>query len=656
MKFNLKLSILMVLMMFFSSISTLHAQHLDGSSCGTDTSSESISILNSYKAQINSFENEFASLKAQAKHSKGFGVPLNSVPVKAHIIRPSDGNGGLSLSSLNEAINDLNVLYAEAYLEFFLCDGINYINDDAFYYNYEKDNEDTLTEEHFTPGVINIYFTNSVEITPGNSLCGYSNTYGDIDVIVMNNICANNGSSLAHEMGHFFSLMHTHGPDNKVLTTELVNGSNCDTDGDMICDTPADPKLSIHNVDSSCEYTGDIIDANGDKFTPDTGNIMSYSRSSCKTHFSPQQLARIYAFYKAARTYLSCPTENVNITADVFSTCEDELTVNFTDLSEGAISWEWDVDSDGVVDYTDQNPSHTFTTGNYDVTLTVTTIPPYGKSASKSSKTLSKTFHQFIQVGMQDDFSINEDFDEFELPSEHGWTANNTSGKGYNWLISRGVSHSKGTGPKNSKKVDGSLNTYIYAEASGAEPGAVATYISPCFNVEYANSEIAFDYHMFGNHVGEFHVDLFTKDGYINDIIPALNGSQQVSSDDPFKTGIVNLASYTNQTLKIRFRAVRGSSWDGDIAIDNISLRTIYVPISDELYTVYPVPARDNILYIKNHDPETVSTYRISNLMGQEFLRGTVTDRPINVSTLSSGTYLLSISDGKTQVLKKIVK
>ena len=27
-------------------------------------------------------------------------------------------------------------------------------------------------------------------------------------------------------------------------TTELVDGSNCDTDGDGICDTPADPGLT----------------------------------------------------------------------------------------------------------------------------------------------------------------------------------------------------------------------------------------------------------------------------------------------------------------------------------------------------------------------------------------------------------------------------
>ncbi|MDI9395030.1 MAG: PKD domain-containing protein, partial [Euryarchaeota archaeon] len=50
------------------------------------------------------------------------------------------------------------------------------------------------------------------------------------------------------------------------------------------------------------------------------------------------------------------------------------LTVNFTDKSTGTISsYTWDFDNDGVVDSTDQNPVHTYTTpGTYTVNLTVT--------------------------------------------------------------------------------------------------------------------------------------------------------------------------------------------------------------------------------------------------------------------------------------------
>ncbi|WP_406661734.1 S-layer protein domain-containing protein [Methanolobus sp. ZRKC3] len=48
------------------------------------------------------------------------------------------------------------------------------------------------------------------------------------------------------------------------------------------------------------------------------------------------------------------------------------LTVQFTDLSTNADSWEWDVDGDNIVDYTTKNPVHTYTsTGSYNITLTI---------------------------------------------------------------------------------------------------------------------------------------------------------------------------------------------------------------------------------------------------------------------------------------------
>jgi PKD repeat protein len=51
----------------------------------------------------------------------------------------------------------------------------------------------------------------------------------------------------------------------------------------------------------------------------------------------------------------------------------DNLTVYFTDISTGVVTtWEWDVDNDGVVDYTTKNCNHTYTSaGLYDVSLTV---------------------------------------------------------------------------------------------------------------------------------------------------------------------------------------------------------------------------------------------------------------------------------------------
>ena len=49
-----------------------------------------------------------------------------------------------------------------------------------------------------------------------------------------------NDTTLSHELGHYFDLYHTHETS---FGTECPSGSNCQSAGDMVCDTPADPNL-----------------------------------------------------------------------------------------------------------------------------------------------------------------------------------------------------------------------------------------------------------------------------------------------------------------------------------------------------------------------------------------------------------------------------
>ncbi|WP_298556126.1 T9SS type A sorting domain-containing protein [uncultured Algibacter sp.] len=621
---------------------SLFSQNSDEVNCGNITSSKSIEFYNSIKPQLKKFETSFL----LSKSSRGT-IPtkfINSIPVKVYVIRNSDGSGGLSSTEINDAFTNLNSVFKDALLEFFLCDGIEYIDDDKLCH-FKRGDEKSFTENNYVPGLINIYFTNNLKNESNESICGYSDNVSRNDMVFMTNSCATNGSSLPHELGHFFSLLHTHGLDNNTMTSELVNGSNCDTDGDGICDTPADPMLTSSAIDSSCNYSGTKTDANGDVFSPDTSNIMSYSRKNCRTLFSEQQLARMYAFYMTTKSYLSCPSFNADITVNKSETCETSLTVNFESLSENLTNWQWDVDGDGITDYHTKNPSHTFESGIYDITLTV----------SNKSKTIRKKFSNLIKVGTYSNL-LDEDFENFNILEKHGWTNQDISSNGYHWYSNFGNTQSNKTGPSNYKNAQNGLNTYIYAEASGAKEGDVTSFISPCIDVNYQNSELEFSYHMFGNDIGELHVDILTDSGYINDVIDPLIGSQQGSQSDDFITKTIDLSTYTSETIKVRFRAVRGSGWKGDIAIDNIRFNTVYTPISDELYKVYPNPIKGDLLYIKSNDLETLSTFTITSLIGQPFLSGVVTDNPIDFSSLSSGTYLLTLIHGNSRVVKKIIK
>lgn len=68
-------------------------------------------------------------------------------------------------------------------------------------------------------------------------------------------------STSSHEIGHCLDLLHTHQgtQPGSAGCAENINGSNCNTCGDEICDTPADNGNGVVNG-----------------YTPDLRNLMSY--------------------------------------------------------------------------------------------------------------------------------------------------------------------------------------------------------------------------------------------------------------------------------------------------------------------------------------------------------------------------------------------
>ena len=379
----MKKSILLLISMLFSSF--MFAQD---EPCGTISTPESEAHFNRMKNQIEQLENEFMSRTATQRNS----TALTSIPIKAHIIRQTDGSEGLTEEELTDALEIVNTFYANANLNFFLCEAINYIDDTALY-DFQTDSQDDMSTTNGVDDVLNIYFANSVtRSTTGSEVCGYAYFPPGPETILMNNSCAKNGSTLAHEIGHFFGLNHTHGPSNSELTEELVDGSNCNVTGDNICDTNADPQLSFSVVNSSCDYTGNLSDANNEVYVPNPLNVMSYSRKICRTVFSVQQYARMNAIYQTSRNNLNCPTFTADFVADNTTICEDTATVSFTDTSVGATSWSWDVDGDDVIDYTTQNVTHTYSdAGQYDVTLSI----------SNNLDIITKVKTEYIEIGFE---------------------------------------------------------------------------------------------------------------------------------------------------------------------------------------------------------------------------------------------------------------
>ena len=291
------------------------------------------------------------------------------IPIQNHVVRETDSTGGLTIVDISFVMNTLNTYYINSNIQFYECASINSINNST-YFDFDQSQEAAIRAANDVTNVINIYYFNSITSSSGSSLCGYTSFPPGPDRVMMKNSCAINGSTIVHELGHYLSLYHTHGPTNTGTTTELVNGSNCSFAGDDLCDTPADPNLS--GLVSACQYTGTALDANGQSYVPDPTNIMSYSQKVCRTFLSAGQYNR--ANYSAIndRGYLSCPIlapPLASFSILNLSSCSGDISFNDESLYNPNY-WNWNF-GDGTYSNL-QNPSHTYLNdGTYDVSLFV---------------------------------------------------------------------------------------------------------------------------------------------------------------------------------------------------------------------------------------------------------------------------------------------
>lgn len=285
--------------------------------CGT------IVTENQKRAELNRLEKGlYKSFAPQA--NRPFWIPLS-----IHIIRQTDGTGGLTTANLKVAMDDLNRLWLSAGFQFYQHSNVDFINDSYFY--TIPDNQmrrDELRQVNPFPHTINVYFVG--ELT---NLCGQSSFSNDpIQGVLMDMDCVgagNSPSTLAHEIGHYFDLYHTHETG---FGTECPNGINCPSAGDLVCDTAADPELNYEtNVTEACVWTGTATPPGGcdaTPYNPSTRNIMSYSRRTCRNIFTPNQANRALNILLIDRPNLLnnllrfvAPDGGVNANCSYFTPC-----------------------------------------------------------------------------------------------------------------------------------------------------------------------------------------------------------------------------------------------------------------------------------------------------------------------------------------------
>ena len=316
-----------------------------------------------------------------------FRNAVKYIPIKFHIVSESDGTGGVKLSRVLEQIQALNTDFEDSEFQFYIDGDFNYISNGTIYQSQSSFAAKNTMEAQRSDNAINIFLAKVAN--HGNSsndngvILGYHSVFRDWLVIRNDQVNLNSGT-MSHELGHFFSLNHTHyGWDSKAwdhndpspiqvpatspgnIPTEKQDGSNCQNAGDFICDTPPDYNFGFgwsKDGDRCANYDAGVKDPNGIEVDPMENNFMGYFIGCDEYVFTPGQIDVMTADYNSsARNYIRRSyVPNLNDISEVpvlSSPINDEITEGYNKVT---LDWEGVPNADRYLVQIDRLPDFSF--------------------------------------------------------------------------------------------------------------------------------------------------------------------------------------------------------------------------------------------------------------------------------------------------------
>jgi hypothetical protein len=141
----------------------------------------------------------------------------------------------------------------------------------------------------------------------------------------------------------------------------------------------------------------------------------------------------------------------------------------------------------------------------------------------------------------------------------------------YGWFVDAGGTPSGSTGPSVDNTTQTSAGKYLALETSSPASLGDSSYAEiPLVNIDNLTSpELVFYYHKYGSTMGDLIAQVDGGSGWTT--VWTMPGQTQTSGFDPYAKATVPLSAYSG-AISVRFIGVRGTSYFGDMAIDDVSI------------------------------------------------------------------------------------
>ncbi len=386
------------------------------------------------------------------------------VPVQAYIWKNTAGNTPFTIAEINERVDKMNKICRDSQVPIrFYQVGTPLVGTANKYYDV-RSNSDFVDMCGFPgPSAIKMHFVNSIIIdskeSSGKAQFPYERNSYAFGIAKNSRV-----ETPTHEMGHALDLLHTHesarsfaanngacGPCNQesvsrtrtqgvcILTGQVPK--KCEVNGDGFCDTPADPELTDFVNTSTCGYTGTGTDNWGDRWAPDTRNIMSYAAGNCRNRFSFMQA---YWMYSKVPSYTS--TNARYAISGPFSSCPNQTLSFSVPTLSGVTNYRWEVPAGWTVSTGQGTRSVTIRVGSNPVGI-IRVVPNYGYPEVERGITNNETRA-----------SING---TTQVCTNNTYTYSTVSGgSNYSWTLPSGMGISSGQGTN-------VITVYVYGPSGG---------------------------------------------------------------------------------------------------------------------------------------------------------------------------------------------